>query len=330
MSHRILVTAVGGDIGRDIVRSLRGYDEPVHLVGCDMDHFAVSIPLLDAFVVAPPAAQDEARYLEFLRQTCREHSCDTICPSSELEIEILDRHRAEFPTIHLMLLDSSILRVALDKAETAHWLEQADLPFAKTVALEQFSNQWPWPVILKRRHGNGSKGVFLVRDAQELSVYGRQIQGAIVQENMGTPEEEYTVGVFSDGQDIRQIQFHRRLGFGGLSRIARRIEDSVLTDLIHSMAQKLALRGSMNVQLRKVGDHYVPFEINPRLSSTVYLRHCMGFQDACWWLALFKGKKMTYTPRPGKLMAIRLVDELFFDVDQGQPVDLSTVQKSNS
>jgi carbamoyl-phosphate synthase large subunit len=50
------------------------------------------------------------------------------------------------------------------------------------------------------------------------------------------------------------------------------------------IAKKLELNGSINIQLRlHEGLPYI-FEINPRFSSTVFIRSELGFNDVAWSL----------------------------------------------
>ena len=52
--------------------------------------------------------------------------------------------------------------------------------------------------------------------------------------------------------------------------------------MLHKLAEKLHLIGSINVQLRMRENDPVVFEINPRFSSTVLFRHLFGFKDLEW------------------------------------------------
>ena len=50
------------------------------------------------------------------------------------------------------------------------------------------------------------------------------------------------------------------------------------------LANKLDLRGSINVQFKAIKNKIKIFEINPRLSSTVLMRDITGFKDCYWWI----------------------------------------------
>jgi len=50
----------------------------------------------------------------------------------------------------------------------------------------------------------------------------------------------------------------------------------------------------MNVQLRLTDVGPRVFEINPRFSSTVLMRHRMGFTDVLWMLDELEGKRVEF------------------------------------
>jgi len=53
---------------------------------------------------------------------------------------------------------------------------------------------------------------------------------------------------------------------------------------IRSLAERLDLWGPINVQFMLTQDGPRIFEVNARLSSTILIRHTMGFTDLIWWL----------------------------------------------
>lgn len=69
---------------------------------------------------------------------------------------------------------------------------------------------------------------------------------------------------------------------GGFTGYGEVIEDKNIEDLLHKLAEKIDLVGSINVQLRLTDKGPVVFEINPRFSSTVRFRHLFGFKDLEW------------------------------------------------
>jgi carbamoyl-phosphate synthase large subunit len=74
----------------------------------------------------------------------------------------------------------------------------------------------------------------------------------------------------------------RRLS-SGVTSFAEVVNDLSIETLCIRIAESLELFGSINIQLRLVeGLGPMVFEINPRFSSTVGMRHAIGFSDLIW------------------------------------------------
>jgi carbamoyl-phosphate synthase large subunit len=125
-----------------------------------------------------------------------------------------------------------------------------------------------------------------------------------VQEYVGTPFEEYTVGVLHDmdGNLINSIAV-RRLLSGQLNirtRVANRTGRADLGEALvissgisqgyvarfpevtvqcERIAAALGARGAINIQCRLVDGKVKVFEINPRFSGTTSLRAMMGYNE---------------------------------------------------
>ena len=87
----------------------------------------------------------------------------------------------------------------------------------------------------------------------------------------------------------------------GATGWAQVIEDAEIRRQCCSLADALELRGSINVQLRITNAGPRIFEINPRFSSTVLMRHRLGFQDLIWSIRDLMGYEIEiFSPKVGK------------------------------
>jgi len=86
--------------------------------------------------------------------------------------------------------------------------------------------------------------------------------------------------------------------------------------LSSKIAEAVSLRGSINIQSRRVGDVFLPFEINPRISGTVLFRKKFGFDDVSWWMDILSGKTYDYVPLFKSGRAIRHYSECYFDMEE--------------
>ena len=310
----ILVTAVGGDIGQAVVRCLRD-GEPHRILGCDTDACAGGRALVDEFHVAPPAESGEA-YGTFIRRLIR-GGVDRIFPISDPEIRHFSDHREDFKGTTVFINNRFIVDTFSDKLETGRFLAAGGLDVPRTWLPSRYQRGLPFPFLFKARHGQGGQGLRVIGNQGEFDLYRGSIddEGYIIQEIVGTACGEYTVGVFSDGEEIRSIAFLRELAgpWGGYSRKVVLVHDQGITDLATTVAKLTGLRGAINLQLRKVGQRNVILEINPRLSSTVRFRHLLWFRDVWWWMDLAEGRKLAaYTPRSGQCVGVKTYDEVIF------------------
>jgi len=223
-------------------------------------------------------------------------------------------HRDCFKGVELFINNTNIVRTFLDKYATVNFLKENGFSYPRTYLIEDYNGELSLPLLLKKRRGYGGKGLILIDDAAELEFYKRKTKDMVVQEFIGTPEEEYTIGVFSTGKDVHSIAFKRCLGYGSLTKVAQLKYDSDIKDLAERIAKASCLEGSLNIQVRRTEGGYVPLEINPRFSSTVYIRHCFGFKDVQWWIDLKEGRSIKYIPKYRKGIAVRAINEIFFDL----------------
>lgn len=309
----VLVTGVGGDIGQSIIKCIRsGFDSAV-IVGTDIDKYAAGASKVDRFYLVPLAS--ESSYIDSIRSIALEESIHVIIPSTEIEISVLSKHKKELNDhFQVMINKPEIISTFFDKFFTVSFLAKNNLPFPRTFLLDDFNGQIDYPFLIKLRRGSGSRGVHFIGNSVDFDYYRRLYPNSIVQEILGDSDHEYTVGVFSYGEEVHSITFRRYLGFGGMSRYVETVENSDIKILAEKIARVTGLRGSINVQLRLHKGIPVPFEINPRISSTVYFRHYFGFKDLVWWLEILRGRNPKIDRVCLKGIGVRTVGEVFFDI----------------
>lgn len=288
MKARYLVTAVGGDIGSAVIRHLGKEFSKESLLGCDITPYVSGRDSAGEFFLVPPYTDGE-RYIDFILRECRKRRITHILPMTEGEILIFDRHRHSFARegIRLMIQDSNVLKTAMSKYRTASAVKAAGLKSPKTWKPGD-KEEIRYPVVVKADYGCGSESVRVVNNRLEYDLAVASVTDAVVQEYVGTPEDEYTMGVFSNGRMVKSIAFRRTL-LGGMTCMAELVEDEKLVRIAEIIAKSFGLKGSINIQMRKQAEDYYIFEINPRISSTVGFRHLLGFRDVLWWLDLLDG-----------------------------------------
>lgn len=310
----IFISAVSGDIGCAAVISLR--ERAGRIIGCDIKSYSPVANILDIFYNAPPAYEIES-YIAFLKRIIEKEKVEYFLPISESEIEVLNLRRDEIKKtgVKLLLNNKKIIEICLDKLKTMEYLKDLNIKVPETVLLDKYKGNFSYPLIVKARKSCGSKKIWIIENDIDLEYIRYKNDGSfIVQEYIGSETEDYTTGIFSDGKKVSSISFKRKLGYGGLSAEAILVDEPFLDNLAYKIAKNMNLIGSINLQTRRVGAEFIPYEINPRLSSTLLFRKHFGFDDAVWWIDVLEGKGYSYEKKYKSGRAIRYLTEYYFDL----------------
>ncbi len=298
---KILITAIGGDIAQGTAMIVREYFPDWQIFGTDMETRHGGSLYADVFTTAPPASAPE--YLTWLEDFVIRNEIDYCLPMSESELSVLAENGTNvIGHSKLIWAGATAIRIGCDKLHTADFIRSLDIPVPWTFAAE--SEPIPcFPCIFKLRRSAGSKAVFLCNSAEEVNFFRTRTPDAIVQEYLPDASSEVTCAVYRtrEGQ-VSTLQMRRRL-IGGLTGWAQVFRDKRIDIMCERIANALNVQGAINIQLRITPDGPRIFEINPRLSSTVLMRHAAGFTDVVWLLREMLGENIVpYLPEPGVTM----------------------------
>jgi carbamoyl-phosphate synthase large subunit len=299
VTKTILVTGANGDIGDAIGRILAEARPDWRRIGADP---AGEWPGRDVFPIMRflPFARDP-RYASALATLIRAESIDrtVLITDPELERYSADPALSDLPVVANA---GSVLATCQDKLRTIEWLSSLGLPALDTVPLVD-ARAIGAPVIVKPRRGHGSRGLAICRDDAGLA---RRIaeeaskEDFVAQRLIGGDDDEYTCALVKLLGQVRRLTLRRWL-FGnqtGRCEVASIAEIDLVLDRI---AEALPDGSFINVQLRLVHGRPWVFEINPRFSSTVMMRHRIGFSDFVWTLDAFEGiRPPPYRPPVGR------------------------------
>jgi carbamoyl-phosphate synthase large subunit len=308
----VLVTGVGGGgHGHEIVKALQLAGR-YRLVGLDMSSSSFGLFGLEAAYLVPPAS--DPAYVDSLLGICRAESVDVVIHGSEPELRAIAAHRDAFRSAGVLPLinEPSVISLCMDKSATVRALAAAGLPVPRSELVEredEIPESLVLPVVVKPSvGGGGSNNTFLAQDRTELVDACRTIvrQGsvALVQEYVGTPSDEYTVGVLHSlhGRFVGSLALNREImsGLSNRVKVPNRTGRSELGPVLaissgvsqgyvrdfpevrracEAVATAVGSHGPLNVQCRFVEGTLYPFEINPRFSGTTYIRALMGFNE---------------------------------------------------
>lgn len=281
LDYNILVTGSGGDIGQSIGKILNKNNQG-NVIGCDISTKNAGKFIFKNFLESVKCTNPD--YLSFVENLVSKNDIDIVIPVSEPELRFLSQ-KCVLDTIgkaKIICANEKALEIGFDKLKTATFLQENELPFPETQNIEDVNDLGTFPKIIKSRTGSGSAGVYIAKDKEDYRYLKSKHKDFIVQEYLSSDSGEFTCGLFrSKNGEVRTIQLKRELT-GGYSGYGEVVDNEQIEDLLHQIAKKLNLVGSINVQLRLVDGKPVVFEINPRFSSTVLFRHMFGYNDLIW------------------------------------------------
>jgi carbamoyl-phosphate synthase large subunit len=275
-----LVSGIAGDIGLGIARILKEWGAFSCLHGIDVHADHPGSFILDKCAVAPRAADD--RYIPWLSEYISANGIDIFIPSSEAEISALVAAGVEEIAGATVIRNRNFtIQKSLDKLECLSHLASCGIPVPDN-GLVGVTTPASYPVIVKPRSGQGSKGVALVRTADEMKACQ---PGWVWQSCLMPDDQEYTCPVYASAKtDMRILVIQRKLEFGQTSSGVV-VDNPEIEKYVRAIAAAMQLDGAINIQLRLTESGPLLFEINPRLSSTLVFRDKMGFTDLRWWVA---------------------------------------------
>lgn len=311
-NYRVLVTGIGGGgHGEQVLKALK-LSGRYFIVGTDIHGECSNRNKVDQFKVLPRA--DAPEYLDELIALAQRYHCKAVFHGSEAEMMVLSQRSSELKAadIYVPVNPPSVMKICQDKAATMAFLSAQGfrVPFFREICsaadLRCFDH---FPAVIKpSQDGGGSSNVIIVQNSVELELFGNYLLGLydrlVLQEYVGTPEHEYTVGVLSgsDGVLLNSIAIRRVIGsalttsanvpnrsdrkeLGERLVISSGVSQGYIVDApeirkqSERIAEALNARAPINIQCRFVNGAVMPFEVNPRFSGTTSLRAMVGYNE---------------------------------------------------
>lgn len=281
MKKVVLITGIGGDISQGVATILRESRPDLYLVGIDIHEQHAGTMFVDDFHIVPSA--NEESYFDTIKNLITKLSIEIVIPMSEPELSVIRNFMTRISNVKWITSGEQVVEIGLDKLKTNQAIEALGLPVPWTIPVkETLPNSYP--CIMKSRFGSGSRDIFTISNEEEAIFYAKRYPDAIYQEMLEPANRELTCAVYRkcDGKVFSLLMLRRLTG--GFTGWAKIITDDETTKMCERIAHGLDLRGSMNIQLRLTDAGPRVFEINPRFSSTVLMRHRIGYTDVLWAL----------------------------------------------
>lgn len=301
----LLITGIGSDIAQGVAKIVRSVRPEWRIVGVDI-HNRHGGQLFADVVETVPRASDKTYYVKMADVAVR-HNADFCLPISEAELSVIVQDAlVSFGPARLIGIADSAVKIGLDKWLTMQFIRQQNIPVPWTlegtdgVAIQSF------PCIFKPRRSAGSKGIHICADMDDVRWCLSKEKNGIFQELLIPADREVTCAVYRNNQGETAVLPMLRQLVGGFTGWASVIDDPTVIEQCRAIAKAIDLRGAINIQMRITHDGPRIFEINPRFSSTVFMRHLLGFTDLEWMLDELEGKKTRYQFIPVGTCAVRV------------------------
>lgn len=306
--ERILVTGANGDIANAIGRLLKSAYPGSTLFGADLGNKWPGQNVFLEMHTLPRA--DDPTYIDALLGLAKNLHISCIIPCTEPELHKLISEWDKVCQLPLLMNEQEVIDTGLDKVKTMKWLNSIGIGTPLTTLLAD-AKEKDLPLFIKPRSGSGSRNLQVIHTAEHLTLYKKEnnnldlISQKLLEPHLG----EYTCALFKYKDDVRTLIMRRWLS-GGLT--SRMIVENVpeIEKALHTIADSLPNIAVINVQLRLTDSGPLVFEINPRLSSTVMMRHKIGFKDLEWWLDVLNDKAPASFDPPIGYRVYRTYDEL--------------------
>ena len=287
-NHRVLITAIGGNIGQGILKSLRVSKRNFYIVGIDMEFLSAGFSLTDSYYRTPRTTDPD--FTNKLQRIVHKEKIEAIyvCSPSELEFFSINKEKLEQKLGLVIFVNPiNVVRIGSDKLKTVEFLRNAKFPYPETVlavdkeGVDEIIRKYGFPLIMKPRLGFTSKNVFLVDSPEKIIALETLFPDMIVQRYLPDPRSEFTATTISgDDKKVRaSIVLHRDLIQGTTYR-TELVQDDKITGQVTDIVNALGAVGSCNLQFRLLNGDVLVFEINPRFSGTCGIRYLYGFNDA--------------------------------------------------
>ena len=288
-ARAVLLTSAGSGVGMAVQQAAAVSQLDYRTVGTS------SIPAVmqtGEMALTCPATVQRTAFQERILQLAVTVGACLVVPGRDEDADALTEIAAALAMNEAMLASGPAWAVsaAYDKAATARSLAAAGLPIATTAAnvtdALELAGNCGWPLVVKPRFGNSSRGVRVVYDEAALRSYFRAGKD-IAQEFLavcpddrrswdgrfrGGQDGEYSLQMLldSEGTEIGHFCSRNTLA-NGVPRLVETIADAQVNGLLMQAGQALnsiSAWGAWNFQGRRCLDNGIRvFEVNARLTG---------------------------------------------------------------
>lgn len=273
---KVLFTG-GGGVGNEAIWRLLNHRYELHFGDADSFSIDPSIPK-DRRHQLPWAS--ELNFVNKIVEICRRLKIDVLVPSVDEELVALAMGVNILRPTRLLLPNVDYINTMLDKLNMIKALSEKKIkvPYSRTIA--DGSGDFSFPCISKPRNGRGSRDVRILKCGEEVHALrlavGDAARSILLQEKI--EGVEYTVQMVADDKGRLHAVVPVRIDIKrGITLRAETENELRVIDVCKEIHKAIPASGCYNIQLILTHDgNVIPFEINPRVSTTLCLTIAAG------------------------------------------------------
>jgi carbamoyl-phosphate synthase large subunit len=318
----IAITGIGSLIGQAIIKSIQRSDlkDEINIIGFDYFMDTVGGFWIDEKHILPDILKSGITHQEWVDVIIKviiERDIKLLFVGVDFELPILAKYKGEIErkTEAIVLVSSpEVIEIADDKFLTFEFLKNNSLFHPQSYLPQNLDyDNLNYPLIVKPRKGERSRGVYKVNDRSHLLKRIAEVENPIIQECVGNDDDEFTCGTIYLNDELKEIIVLRRSLKEGNTFISNYRNDfpEVITTYLKQVTECLKPFGACNFQLR-LDDNGLPkiFEINSRHSGTTYIRSLFGFKEIEYIInSVLFNKETKFELKEGTV--VRYFDEFF-------------------
>ena len=331
MKKTVIITAIGSFSAQAAISACHAAG--MRVVGCDIypAKWVVNSQDVDVFYKAPYAT-DRGNYRNFLKELCKKEQADVLIPLTDVEIDVLQEWRTEFPKdfkelgAEVWISDVDAIRLCRNKEKMETFLRERKLcrtiPGVRLPELKALLDRgglpagfWKneneqrvsgfaalrFPLVAKPFDGRSSQGLKILESESDLrfllnSCSEERKQQYLVQPKIGGTV--ITVDVVRNPETKQTFCLPRRellrtLNGAGTSVCVFRSE--LLEQQCRDIAEAVGIRGCVNMEFIEAdrdAGEYYFLECNPRFAGGVAFSGAAGYDMVKNHIRCFTGEKL--------------------------------------
>lgn len=281
---KVLFTG-GGGAGNEALWRLLGHRYILHFG--DADPITIDPGIPEERCHQLPWASDPD-FVGKMAELCRRLGIDLLVPGVDEELLALARNADKLTPTRLLLPHADYVETMLNKLSMIRALSEKNIPVPFSLALTDDLKGLRFPCISKPRSSRGSRDVRVLNSSAEVAALclalGNTAEKMLVQDKIeGT---EYTVQMVADAEGCLRAVVPVRVSVKrGITLRAETDTESQVIAVCRKIHQAIPASGCYNIQLMLTAEgKALPFEINPRISTTLCLVVAAGIDPVSIFL----------------------------------------------